>query len=405
MKILWLKNNLLHPLDSGGKIRTYQMLRRIARRHEVHYLAFADEARDIDAIRAAAEYCHRLSTVRPPRAAGKNSLGYYARVIGTILDRRPFTVSSYRSRAMRDRLSAAASEDRYELLVADFLAMCLNIPPQFDLPLVHFSHNVEAMIWKRHVANERNPLKRIVFAREGARVERFEREVVRGYAFTIAVSEADREHFRRVYGASRVGCIGTGVDTEFYAPQGAEEEPGTILFLGSMDWMPNVDAVQYFVRSIYPLVKREIPGSRLFVVGRSPDPSVSALADADPSIVVTGTVLDTRVFVDRAAVAVVPIRIGGGTRIKVYELMAMAKAVVSTSIGAEGLAFADGENIMIADDPAEFARLVVKTLRDGGWRAAIGRNARDFVASHCSWEAVAGQFVDLLAHAKEGYGQ
>ncbi|HEY5132328.1 MAG TPA: glycosyltransferase family 4 protein, partial [Candidatus Krumholzibacteriaceae bacterium] len=269
------------------------------------------------------------------------------------------------------------------------------------IPVVHFSHNVEAMIWRRHVENERNPFKRVVFMRERDRVERFEREVIGTYAFTIAVSEKDCEYFRRVYGASRVGSIRTGVDTEFYAPRGAAETAGSILFLGSMDWMPNIDAVQYFVRNIYPFVKSEVPDASLSVVGRSPDASVTALGDGDPSIVVTGTVPDTRVYVDRSAVAVVPMRIGGGTRIKIYEMMAMAKTVVSTSIGAEGLHYADGENILIADEPREFAKLVIKALREKEWRASIGMNARNFVASRCSWEAVAEQFVGLLAHLKE----
>ena len=401
MKILWLKNNLLHPLDSGGKIRTYQMLRKVREKHEIHFAAFADENRDADAIRDAREYCHRLFTVAPPPIPGKNSPGYYARVLRALFDRRPFTVSSYESPRMRELVARLVAENAYDLLVADFLTMCLNIPKSLPIPVVHFSHNVEAMIWRRHVENERNPFKRVVFMRERDRVERFEREVIGTYAFTIAVSEKDCEYFRRVYGASRVGSIRTGVDTEFYAPRGAAETAGSILFLGSMDWMPNVDAVQYFVRNIYPFVKSEIPDASLSVVGRSPDASVTALGDGDPSIVVTGTVPDTRVYVDRSAVAVVPMRIGGGTRIKIYEMMAMAKTVVSTSIGAEGLHYADGENILIADEPREFAKLVIKALREKEWRASIGVNARDFVASRCSWEAVAEQFVGLLAHLKE----
>jgi sugar transferase (PEP-CTERM/EpsH1 system associated) len=401
MRVLWLKNNLLHPLDSGGKIRTYQMLRRIKEIHEIHFAAFDDGARDTGAAGRAGEYCHRLFTVDPPPTPAKGSPAYYAKVLGGFFDRYPFTVSSYRSPKMRDLVARLVSENHYDRLVADFLTMCLNIPMPLDLPVVHFSHNVEAMIWRRHVRNERNPFKRIVFARERERVERFEREVIKTYALTVAVSEADCDYFRRTYGGRRVEYIWTGVDTDFYAPQGGAEVPDSIVFLGSMDWMPNVDAVQHFVRSVYPLIKREVPGATLSVVGRSPGSSLSALAEADPSIVVTGTVPDTRPFVDRACVAVVPIRIGGGTRIKIYEMMAMAKAVVSTSIGAEGLHYANGENILIADEPREFARLTVKALREADWRASIGVNARSFVASRCSWEAVARQFMELLVSAQE----
>jgi sugar transferase (PEP-CTERM/EpsH1 system associated) len=401
VKILWLKNNLLHPLDSGGKIRTYQMLRKVREKHEIHFAAFAEERRDADSMREAGEYCHRLFTVAPPRIPGKNSPGYYARVLRALFDRHPFTVSSYESPRMRELVARLVAENGYDVLVADFLAMCLNIPKSLPIPIVHFSHNVEAMIWRRHVENERNPFKRAVFMRERERVERFEREVIGSYAFTIAVSETDCQHFRRVYGASRVGSIGTGVDTEFYAPGGAAEKGGSILFLGSMDWMPNIDAVRYFVRNIYPFVKSEVPDASLSIVGRNPDASVTALGDGDSSIVVTGTVPDTRVYVDRSAVAVVPMRIGGGTRIKIYEIMAMAKTVVSTSIGAEGLYYVDGENILIADEPREFARFVIKALREREWRVSIGMNARNFVASRCSWEAVAEQFTGLLAHLKE----
>jgi sugar transferase (PEP-CTERM/EpsH1 system associated) len=400
MKILWLKNNLLHPLDSGGKIRTYQLLRKIRDTHEVHFVAFAEPQRDRAAIDAASAYCHRIFTVEPPRIPSKNSLGYYLRVVSTIFDKHPFTVSSYQSLSMRNLIEELVRENAYDLLVVDFLSMCLNVPQQLTIPGVHFSHNVEAMIWRRLVENETNPVKRFVFDRERQRIERFEREVVNSCAFTITVSQKDSELFRNRYGATRVGYVGTGVDTEFFAPYGATVEPSSIIFLGSMDWMPNVDAVHYFVESIYPLIKVEVPEAMLSIVGRNPQASVKALARRDPSVLVSGTVPDTRAYIGKAAVAVVPMRIGSGTRIKIYEMMAMGKLVVSSSIGAEGLLYKDGETIVIADEPEEFARLTVRALRQDHWRDSIGANARAFVKARCSWQAVAKQFLDLLSHVE-----
>ncbi|MCK4350541.1 MAG: glycosyltransferase, partial [Candidatus Krumholzibacteria bacterium] len=281
------------------------MLRKIKEKHEIHFAAFAEEARDADAMGTADEYCQHLFTVEPSRIPEKNSAAYYAKVLGTIFNRYPFTVTSYRSPEMRNLVARLIAENEYDFLVVDFLTMCLNISMPLNIPIIHFSHNVEAMIWKRHVKNKHNPLKRAVFARERTRVERFEREVINTYSFTIAVSKTDCEYFQRIYGASRVGHIMTGVDTEFYAPQQNAEEPESIVFLGSMDWMPNIDAVHYFVRSVYPLIKREVHGVKLSVVGRNPGASVIALADTDPSITVTGTVPDTRLFTARASVAVV----------------------------------------------------------------------------------------------------
>jgi len=244
-------------------------------------------------------------------------------------------------------------------------------------------------------------VKRFVFERERERIASFERFIANAYDFTITVSKNDYEHFAATYGASRLGFVSTGVDTEYYAPAPGDEEPGNIVFLGSMDWMPNIEAVHYFVEQVYPLVKREVPNGSLTIVGRNPAPSIVRLAESDPSIRVTGTVSDTRPFVARSSCAVVPIRVGGGTRIKIYEMMAMAKPVVSTTIGAEGLEYTAGENILIEDDPARFAAAVRRLLSDAGARGAIGARARDFVVSRCSWESVTEAFVGLLARAKE----
>ncbi|MFA4948865.1 MAG: glycosyltransferase family 4 protein, partial [Candidatus Krumholzibacteriia bacterium] len=326
---------------------------------------------------------------------------YYWNILWTLGDSRPFTSVSYRSRSVQELLSRLAVEERYDVLIADFLTMCINIPEKLPFPVVHFSHNVESMLWQRYVATERNPLQRIVFERERQRVERFEKNVINSYALTIAVSEADCEHFRTVYGGSRVGFVTTGVDTEYYAPGSSREEPGSIAFLGSMDWMPNIDAVTYFIQSIYPSVRRAVPEATFLIVGRSPTDAVRALAAHDPSIVVTGTLDDTRNCLAKAACAVVPIRVGGGTRIKIYELMAMGKAIISTTIGAEGLQYSNGDDIIIEDDPARFAQTLVKILRDDALRARIGKSARAHVETHCSWKAVGERFMSLLSTVKE----
>jgi glycosyltransferase involved in cell wall biosynthesis len=209
----------------------------------------------------------------------------------------------------------------------------------------------------------------------------------------LAVSDADRDTFLRLYPDSRVRpiwVIPTGVDTEYYTPPEESAVPvsePTLVFTGSMDWLPNEDAMRYFCRDILPLIRAEEPRTRLSIVGRTPTAAVRALANE--YIEVTGTVSDVRPFVRKAAVYVVPLRIGGGTRLKIFEAMAMGQAVVSTRVGAEGLPVVDDEHVLIADEPRAFANAVLSLLRDGARRRALGAAARALVVDHYDWSVAA----------------
>jgi glycosyltransferase involved in cell wall biosynthesis len=188
--------------------------------------------------------------------------------------------------------------------------------------------------------------------------------------------------------------IPTGVDTEYFQPSAEPEQPGTMAFTGTMDWMPNEDGVVYFCDKILPLIRRDVHDACFWVVGRRPPRRVQALASGH--VVVTGAVDDIRPYLGKAALCVVPLRSGSGTRIKIFEAMAMGKAVVSTSMGAEGLPVSHGENIILADDPADFARQAVQLLRDPHRRAQLGRAARRLVEENYGWPAVAVHFEQIM---------
>jgi glycosyltransferase involved in cell wall biosynthesis len=223
----------------------------------------------------------------------------------------------------------------------------------------------------------------------------------------LTVSDTDREMFAKLVPRNKITTVQTGVDVDYFRPAPGKEQANMMVFTGSMDWMPNEDGILYFVAEILPLIRREIPDARLLVVGRSPSGRVKELAVRDSLIEVTGTVEDIRPFMDRAAVYVVPLRIGGGTRIKIFEAMAEGKAVVSTTIGAEGLPVADGQNIVIADRPSDFAGRVVTMLRDSDLRHSLGDAARKLVEENYSWGSVARQFAEVLgrvAHRPVGAG-
>jgi glycosyltransferase involved in cell wall biosynthesis len=284
------------------------------------------------------------------------------------------------------------------LIVCDFLVPAVNLPEDLPCPAVIFTHNVESEIWRRHTETQTGWLARQLYRSQYRRMLRFEGRTLRRFDGVLAVSDADRETFARLYpGVVRqpVSVVATGVDTEYFAPAADNPESHRLVFTGSMDWLPNEDAMSYFCRDILPLVRAEAPDVTLSIVGRAPTPTVSALA-ADAGIVVTGRVEDVRPHMQEAAVYIVPLRIGGGTRLKIFEAMAMGKAVVSTTVGAEGLPVTDGEHVVLADTPVAFADAILGLFRDRARRARLEAAARALVVDRYDWSAVAGQLEAVL---------
>jgi sugar transferase (PEP-CTERM/EpsH1 system associated) len=398
VKILWLKSELLHPVDKGGKIRTYQMLKHLKREHRVTYLALAKPDEPAEAYVRAHEYCHRLVTVSWTETA-RFSAAFYRDLARNVVSPLPYAVEKYRSAAMRRAIETEISlHDDYDVVVCDFLAPSVNFRERLPVASVLFQHNVEATIWKRH-AETASGVKKGFFHGQWRKMVRFERDMCRRFDAVAAVSEIDRDAIRDEYGVDCVLDVPTGVDHDYFRPLGGERSPNEIVFTGSMDWMPNEDGISYFVENVLPLVARKIPGVTLTVVGRNPTARVRALADADPRVTVTGGVADIRPYVDRAAAFVVPLRVGGGTRLKIYEAMAMAKPVVSTTVGAEGLPLENGRDILIADGAAELAEAVVLALSDRDLAARIGEQGRALVLERFGWERAAEAFAGVCALA------
>ncbi len=396
MHILWLKSDLLLPLDKGGRLRTWHLLRRLAEHHDITYLSFADPGQERDAA-GMREVARRVVTVARADPA-KGSLRFYMDAARYLADPLPYAVAKYRSAAYTDRLQALLRGHAFDLVVCDFLVPAVNLPGALPCPAVVFTHNVEAEIWRRHAETKTRAAARWLYRMQHERMLRFEGDVLARFDGILTVSDADRDTFARLYpraAAKPTWVVRTGVDTTYFAPARVRPaDPPQLVFTGSMDWLPNEDAMTYFCRDILPLVREHEPRVRLSIVGRAPTPAVCALAG--DAVEVTGRVDDVRPYLERAAVCVVPLRIGGGTRLKIFEAMAMAKAVVSTTVGAEGLPVVDGRHALIADAPGAFADAILSLLRDASRRAAIERAARALVVGHYDWSAVAGELDDAL---------
>ena len=399
MKILWLNAGLLLPLDKGGKLRTWHLMRNLAARHDITYLCFSDPSQTEEHRVGMFEVCQRLQTV-PRTDPAKGTLRFYADAARYVVDPAPYAVAKYRSADYAGRVRELLRTGRFDAVVCDFLPPLVNMPRQLPCPAILFTHNVEAEIWRRHAETATNPVARQLLGQQWRRMLRFERDALAHFDLVLAVSEADRGTFERLYpGALRapVHVVQTGVDTQYFSPLSATPaRRAHLVFTGSMDWLPNEDGMLYFVRDILPLVRQAEPGATLSIIGRAPTPAVRKLAEQH-GIEVTGSVDDVRPHVAAGSVYVVPLRIGGGTRLKIFEAMGLGKAVVSTTIGAEGLPVTDGADIVIADEPAAFAAAVVRLIRDDAARTRIESAARRLVVEKYDWSAVAQDFEDALA--------
>ena len=393
VRILWLKTELLHPVDKGGKIRSYNMLKALKRDCHITYLTLDDGTADDTARELATEYCHELVCV-PHRRREKFTAGFYVELVLNLASDLPYAIKKYESEEMRREIEKRRGS--FNVLICDFLAPAVNVPRDLDCATVLFQHNVEAMIWKRHYEVQTNAGRKAYLFRQWRKMFDFEAKTCPQFDCVVAVSREDREMMQEHYGVQNVFDVPTGVDTEFFRPSGRlTPKPHNLVFTGSMDWLPNEDAIRYFTEQIMPRIKREVPDVTLTVVGRDPYPGLVELSKRDSSVIVTGRVDDVRPYMEEAAGYIVPLRIGGGTRLKIYEAMAMEKAIVSTSIGAEGLPVTNGEEIVLADTPELFADAVVKVLTDADFTDAIARRAAARVRKEFGWESVAGSFAAI----------
>jgi len=395
VKVLWVKSGGFLPLDAGGKIRSLNVARELARRHELsiftYYPTLKPDPHETlrDHFRGETE-C--LPIDLPERGSVYEMLWYVANSI----TKRPFQAAKYCRSHIRRRLRDKLSSRGYDIVICDYLLTAGVIPWDLRIPTVIFTHNVEAQIWKRHSLINNNPLWKMIAIREHRAIQAFERRFTALADHVSTVSEDDRREFLKFLPPNKVSTIPTGVDTDYFRPQTAHSDGHSLVFTGSMDWKPNQDAILHFVDSIFPLIQREVPDVVLRIVGRRPSRKILALKEKNPAIQVTGTVDDVRPYVHESSVYVVPLRIGSGTRIKIFEAMAMGIPVVSTTLGAEGLPVQHDRNILLADDPVDFAARTVALLTQSALRERFGREARS-LAERCNW-AAAGEAFDKVLH-------
>jgi glycosyltransferase involved in cell wall biosynthesis len=396
MQILFLARDLPLPANNGTRLRTWAILQALAAEgHSIVLLTFARPGEASDAVMASLRRVCREVAVVPlamGSLSGETNIGARLR---TLPRTRPYSIERFVSSEMRRLVRGRLETHKMDAVICDVFTG-VNVPDT-RVPILLNHENVEHTILRRYCDVERNPAKRAYAWLEYLKMRRGERQACTRARVGLACSDLDARTLTRLCPTTPFVTVPNIVDLNGIDSADASEEPSTILFQGGMDWFPNRDAVEFFATSIFPRVRTLVPEARLVIAGRNPSPSFVASFAHVPAMHFTGTVADMRALIGSAAVSVAPLRIGSGTRLKIIEAAALGKPVVSTRIGAEGLGFVDGEEILVADDPVGFAEAVAGLLVDRARRRRIGSAARRRVEQHYSFPALRRALASAVA--------
>jgi glycosyltransferase involved in cell wall biosynthesis len=383
------------PSDFGGRIRSFHMLKELAKRHRVTFATFYRHQPD-DPHHELKRLFEKLVLIPLPLPEGRSWKDYFL-YAATFFSRLPHSMAKYYRPQVRRAIQRLLSEDTFDVVVCDFIYPAGVIDWSIPAKIVLFTHNIEAEVWERQSQVSRSLLWRLASRLEYRAMRVAEEKYVRLADHVVAVSQANKNFFAQYVPADRITVVSTGVDAEFFCPNPLAEQPNHVVFTGSYDWLPNADAMEWYFHEILPLARKEIPDLETWVIGKSPSATLRRFAESDPKFHVTGRVDDVRPYIDRASVYIVPMRSGSGTRLKVFEAMASGKAILSTPTGVEGLPVEHGHSAILAGTAEEFARQLVDLLRDAPLRNRLGRQARALVEERYSWTKAGEEFESILA--------
>jgi sugar transferase (PEP-CTERM/EpsH1 system associated) len=408
LRVLFLSQIVPYPPHGGVLQRGYNLLRELGRDAQVHLLAFVHpdvlptESARCESLVALQKFCEKVEYFPLwPKASPVHRI---AGLAASALSSSPFSVLAHRSAAFQRRVSELVDTKGFDLIHVDTIALAQFLDRKQPIATALTHHNIESQLMERRAGAETRQLARQFLRRETEKLSSYEAKTVDAFDVNIFVSQTDEKTLIEKVPGLRTAIVPNGVDIEYFTPNQGKDTPA-LIYTGGMNMFANRDAVMFFLNEIWPSIRQRVPGVRFFAVGQDPPKDLIALAARDPQVVVTGYVDDIRPLVWDASVYVVPLRVGGGTRLKVLDAMAMGKAMVTTSIGCEGLDVRPDEHLLVADTPEQFAERTVMLLEDRNRRLVLGRAARDLVARRYSWRTIGGQLLDAYRIAKENGGR
>lgn len=399
MNILFISTENPYPPDHGHHIRTYNVLKGLAAQNTIYFVGFAKSEEElkykpeIEKFCASADIFHIDSGWR-----------FWLLLLFNVFSRRPFITHRYMKEEARKRIAEIMSKKKIDLVHIDLLHVSPYCEPIAKVPKILVNHNVESVRFLRRLKTEPNPLKKFYFYYQYLKLRHYEKHVSGKFDWCVVVSETDKKMLAELSGDRNFVVVPNGVDVDYFHPNGALVRANSLIWVGSMQSPYNADAVDYFLRDIWPHIKAEIPDVIIHFVGASPTKLLQKTASEDKNIRVLGYVEDVRPFMAEAAVFVAPIRSGSGTKIKVLNAMAMKMPVITTAVGAEGINAVNHKDILIADDHHDFAFKTIQMLRNPDRAKELGENGRKVIETHYDWNAIhkkTHKLYKLIVNQKE----
>jgi polysaccharide biosynthesis protein PslH len=401
VKVAFVTARMPYPPNIGGRIRTFHLLKEVSKAHQVTLITALEGQDDERALANIQEHIPGM-TVRvvnvPSRTAPFRRLVRAAR---SPIDPLPYTWAGYRHPRFTTNLLSALRGNYYDFVHCDHVQVAYPLLGLETPPRLINAHNVESLLIRRLAEQELRRWRKALITWQAYKTLQAEVRTYRSFHRCAAVSEVDRAHIEKMAPGLPISIVPNGVDVDWFEPRSGTSDPHLMVFTGAMDWLPNIDSVSFFVKEVFPRIKKSVPRAQLRVVGRHPSESLLRRLAGD-GIRFTGTVDDVRPHLAQARLVVVPLRIGAGTRLKILEAWAMGKAVLSTSIGAEGLPAVDGENIAIADTAESLAERAVALLDDAKAVARLGAVGRCIAEERFAWRRVAAALLRAYEETVSG---
>ncbi|MBZ5544877.1 MAG: glycosyltransferase family 4 protein [Acidobacteriia bacterium] len=404
MKLVWLSHFVPYPPRGGAHQRSYNLIRHIASKHETLLFAINLEGHSPQLIseysKELKKHCAEVEIWDlPHRWRGAR---WWAELALSPLYRHPYGSRTLWSPELGRRWEAVLGRHPGALVHFDSIDLALYLPPAARFKKVLNHHNCESAMAERRAEKEPNPLKRAYLRQQARKLRRLEQEACHLFDVNLTVSELDKRSLLESSPRAHFHVVENGTDTGYFSPAEAVPEPKSVVFAASLNWYPNLSAVRFLGWEIWPRLKSQCPGIRLFLAGQKPPKWLVQWAEQDPEIVLVANPVDIRPWMARGAVFVCPILDGGGTKLKILDALAMGKAVVTTAIGCESLEVKHGENILVADTPEDFARQVLRLLGDEALRKQLGACGRALVEELYSWEVIGRHLEQAYQYALKG---
>ncbi len=401
MNILFISTNYPYPADSGHHLRTFYTLKYLAQDNRIFYVAFKkkhQDLRDRDPIR---EMCETVDTFVTPDDFSR--LRMTLSLMKNVVSNYPYVAIKYYDERVEHRIKEILDKHRIDVVHLDLLPLTRYLNSFKGIPVALTEHNVESARLLTLVQQSQNVFFKTYMYMQYRKLAIFEREEMGKCEICIAVSRNDKEVLNKFNPDTEIAVIPNGVDVEYFSPKNGMRVPKSVIWVGGMKDFYNRQAVNYFCAEIFDKIKKEVQDLKLTMVGKSPTKRVLELAEQNKNVKCIGYVEDVRPYINEAMVFIAPILSGGGTKLKVLNALAMGKAVVTTSVGAEGIDVTNGENVIIADDPAEFARETVNLLSNPEKTEEIGKKARELVLEKYDWRKIGKRYSALYEELVDRY--